>query len=106
MEERLERQAQNEAMFRAVNREIETASKEVGDTELEVLCECGREGCREVIVVTATVYDSIHGQQDRFLLVAGHETPEIERVVESSGEYVIVDKFGEAEQAVEETAEA
>ena len=91
-------------MLRAVNRVIEAASTEVGDEQLEVLCECGRESCSELIVVSATAYDAVHSQSDRFLLVAGHETLEIERVVDDYAEYLIVEKFGEAERAADDAA--
>jgi hypothetical protein len=97
----LERQARNEAMFRAVNREIERLSEELGDRDLEVLCECGRDGCEELIAVTADVYDRVHGQADRFLVVPGHETAELENVVERMQRYLVVDKFGRAEDIVE-----
>ena len=93
-------------MLRAVNRVIEAASTEVGEDELEVLCECGRESCSEMIVVSANVYDGVHSQSDRYLLIAGHETLEIERVVDASEEYVIVEKFGEAERAADDAAGA
>jgi hypothetical protein len=98
------RQAKNEAVFRAVNREIENASDQVGDRDLEVLCECGRSGCEELIEVTADAYDRIHREADRFIVVPGHESPDIERVVESTERYLVVDKFGEAEEIVERDA--
>ena len=104
MESRLDRIARNESLFRASNREIERASQDAGDreeSEIEVLCECGQEGCRELITVTISDYDKAHGQADRFIVVPGHDTPEIERVVELSERYLIVDKFGEAEEISE-----
>jgi diaminopimelate decarboxylase len=101
VDERAERQAKNEALLRAVNREIENASEQLGDRDLEVVCECGRETCGGLIYVTADIYDSVHIERDRFLVLPGHESPEIERVVEATERYVVVDKFGEAEDVVE-----
>jgi hypothetical protein len=101
MDARMERQAKNEAVFRAVNREIANASEELGQRELEVPCECGRGGCEELLVVPGDVYDRVHQQRDRFLVAAGHETPQIERVVETTSNYVVVDKFAEAADLVE-----
>jgi hypothetical protein len=101
---RLERIAKNEEVFRAANRELEQAEKDLGpaaDGMLEVLCECGREGCNGVLKLTMSDYNAVHSQEDRFVVLPGHQSDEIERVVEDRGDYVVVDKFGEAEEIVE-----
>jgi hypothetical protein len=99
-----ERVARNEAMYRAVNRELQRASEETGadaNDQLEVLCECGREGCSTTLTLTSTEYDEAHAQRDRFVVTSGHENPQIERVVARKEQYLIVDKFGEAEKVTE-----
>jgi hypothetical protein len=106
MDARDERIAKNEAVFRATNREIEQAGKDAaGDPEgvIEVLCECGQEGCSGLIRLTVAEYDGVHAQDDRFIVLAGHENPKIESVVERRSEYLVVDKFGEAEEIAEES---
>jgi hypothetical protein len=105
MDERDERIAKNETVFRAANREIEQAEQEGGagpDQLIEALCECGRQGCGGVITLTVADYDGVHSQADRFAVLGGHESPEIEKVVEERAGYLVVDKFGEAEDIVEE----
>jgi len=105
VDERLERIAKNETVFRAANLEIESAERELGggaDQPLEVLCECGRPGCSGVITLTAAEYEGVHSEDDRFIVLRGHESPEIERVVEERADYLVVDKFGEAEEIAEE----
>jgi hypothetical protein len=105
MDERHERIAKNETVFRAANREIEQADQEAGggsDQLIEVLCECGRPGCGGVITLTVAEYDGVHSQDDRFVVLRGHESSEIEKVVEERAGYLVVDKFGEAEDIVEE----
>lgn len=101
MDPREERIARNETRLRAVNREIEQISVEELEagrhSELEVLCECGRDGCHERISLSITAYEQAHSESDRFVVVPGHENSEIERVVEQTPEYLIVDKFGRAE---------
>src|ERR1044072_554964 len=100
MDERQERIAKNEAVFRAANREIEKADEEAGtgrDEPIEVLCECGRRGCGGGITLTVAEYDGVHSQADRFVVLRGHESTEIEKVVEERTGYLVVDKFGEAE---------
>lgn len=106
MDPRLERIAKNEAVFRATNREIERVDQEGGggaaDGVLEVICECGRDPCSGVISLTVSEYHSVLSQNDRFVVVPGHQTEEIERVVDDRGAYLVVDKFGEAEEIVED----
>jgi hypothetical protein len=104
MDERNERIAKNETAFRAANRELEQADQEAGagrDQPIEVLCECGRPGCDGVITLTVADYDGVHSQADRFVVLRGHESTEIEKVVEERAGYVVVDKFGEAEDTAE-----
>jgi hypothetical protein len=100
-----ERAAKNEAMFRAVNREIEHVSEQEGDgshDRLEVLCECGRDNCSETLDLTKGEYDEAHRERDRFVVAPGHEDEKIEHVVSRTERYLVVDKFGEAEQVAEE----
>jgi hypothetical protein len=105
MDPRLERIAKNEEVFRAANREIERAEQAQGpaaDGVIEVICECGRDACSGVIALSVSEYDTIHGQKDRFVVLHGHESERIERVVEDRGAYLVVDKVGEAEEIVED----
>lgn len=105
MDPRLERIAKNEEVFRATNREIERAEEQAGpaaDGILEVICECGRESCNGVITLSLSDYEDVHGQKDRFVVLRGHESPEIERVVDDRGDFLVVDKVGEAEEIVED----
>jgi hypothetical protein len=98
VDKREERIAKNETVFRAANREIEQAEGDAGpEAQIEVLCECGRPGCSGVIALTVADYDGVHTQADRFVVLPGHESPEIERVVEERVGYLVIDKFGEAE---------
>ena len=97
--------AKNEAMHRAVNREIEHAAEDFGERggdTIEVLCECGQPGCTSLLSLTIGDYDRVHGQRDRFIVAQGHVDLELERVVEEAEEYLVVDKFGEAEATAKE----
>ena len=109
MDERLERQARNEALVREVNERINTLDREAagsgavdGVETFRFHCECGREGgCAELIWMTLDEYEVVRKQDDRFALVPGHETEELERVVDGNERFVIVDKVDEAEPFVE-----
>jgi hypothetical protein len=101
---RKERVAQNEAMYRSVNLEVVHVSDELGggpNDRLEILCECGEDGCGTTLEVARAEYEEAHQQRDRFMVAPGHEDEQIERVVKRTPEYLIVDKFGEAERVAE-----
>jgi hypothetical protein len=100
---REERLAKNESLFREVNERIAEAAKQtLVLPDAEFLCECGRPDCLERVVVPLDEYEAIRSYPDRFLLVFGHEQPEVDRVIGSGGDYVIVEKIGEAGQVAEE----
>jgi hypothetical protein len=107
VDEREGRIAKNETVFRAANREIEHADEAAGggaQQVIEVLCECGREGCSGLIALSIADYDDAHSQADRFVVLPGHQSSDIERIVEERPGYLVVDKFGEAEEIAEESA--
>ena len=108
MDERLERQARNEAFVREVNERINALNREAaesgaveGDESFRFHCECGREGgCPEEFWMTLAEYEVVRAQDDRFALVPGHETDGLERVVERNERFLIVDKVDEVEAFV------
>ena len=108
MEERLERQARNEALVREVNERMNVLDRGAagsgavnGVSTFGIHCECGREGgCGEMIWMTLAEYELVRAQDDRFALVLGHETDGLEHIVEENERYAIVDKVDEAEHLV------
>jgi hypothetical protein len=104
MDDRHERIAKNEAMYRTVNRELEHASEEAGGEpvdRIDVLCECGIDNCEATLDLTIAEYDETHTQPDRFVVAHGHENGLIEQVVTRTERYLVVDKFGDAERVAE-----
>ena len=103
-----ERRARNEALFREVNERIEDLSSDsAGESEqaeaLEVVCECGRDDCTELIEVTRPQYEAVRSDPRRFIVRPGHEHTDIERVVERNSGFLVVEKLEHAaEIAVEE----
>jgi hypothetical protein len=106
--ERLERQARNEALVREVNeridaldREAETSGATPSGATFRFHCECGRDGgCEEIVWMTIAEYDAVRREDDRFALAAGHQNDELERVVERTDRFVVVDKVAAAEPFV------
>jgi hypothetical protein len=107
VEERLERQAQNEAMMRTVNEKIADLDRGAAawadaDQTFDFVCECGRiSGCDSRVPMTLAQYGRVRAQRDRFAVVPGHQTDDIEYVVEANELYCIVDKRDEVEHLVE-----
>ena len=101
VEERYARQARNESLLREVNERIATLDRraEAGWADgvpdrFEFHCECGASSeCLGSVSMTLAEYEGVRTQADRFVVVPGHEEPQIERAVERSERYVIVDKL-------------
>lgn len=93
--------------MRSVNEQIADLSDGAGGWAdpahpFDFQCECGTtEGCASRVVMTRATYERVRGQKDRFAVFPGHQTDEIEAVVEEGDCYVIVDKKDAYEQFVE-----
>lgn len=87
--------AMNEATFRQVNEAIQAGRAQTGDTS-EVICECGRLGCVEHLQINADDYNALRANRRRFVVVPGHELPEVEAIVDRGDGYLVVEKTGEA----------
>jgi hypothetical protein len=106
-DDQVERLAKREALLRAANEEIARidAGFSTDGAALEIVCECARSDCVELIAVSPTDYRKVRSEPRRFLLVAGHELPEIERVADRFDGFVVVEKVEPTAAAVaEETA--
>jgi uncharacterized protein (DUF1499 family) len=103
------RLAQNEAYFREVNNTInETAESHGSDShEYAFLCECSDVSCVERIKLTLREYQYIRAEPTRFAVKRNHVIQEIEHVVETVPDHMVIEKHGEAGRiAVELEAES
>jgi hypothetical protein len=102
MDEREERLARNETLFRSVNENIEEAATSGGldDHTFEFCCECSNTDCTLLLPMTVAEYEQIRADPRQFLVAPGHELPEIEIVVARRSAYQIVRKEGEAAEFV------
>jgi hypothetical protein len=87
---REERVGKNEALFREVNERIREVSAFDGDVEF--LCECGDASCTQPITMSIAEYEALRAHPTRFVIVPGHEFPDLERVVEQNDRYAVVEK--------------
>jgi hypothetical protein len=91
-----DRVARNEALFRQVNERVRDVSQPfaaLDPSPIDFVCECGNEDCTTPIPLTLGEYESVRANPTHFILVAGHVTPEVERVVADHGSYVVVEKL-------------
>jgi hypothetical protein len=93
MESRGARVARNEALFREVNERIKNLAE--GLETLILMCECGDLGCKEVIEMTPPEYEAVRVRGDLFFLVPGHEDLALDRVIERTARFLVVEKVGE-----------
>jgi hypothetical protein len=96
VDSRAVRSAKNEALFREVNNRILDAVNIVEGEGLEVLCECGDAACADIFQITFQEYRAVRARGERFVMLAGHEDPALERVVERNERFIVVEKIGEA----------
>ena len=96
MSERELRIAHTEALFRDVNERIVESAKRFDSEEAAVVCECADPACVDRLRTSIDQYEEVRSDPTRFLLVPGHEEPEVERVVERpSRRLAIVKKFND-----------
>ena len=87
--------ARTQSLFREVNERIEevTAGR---NPHGEIVCECADQTCAETIQLTLDEYDAVRRTAAHFLVRPGHEVPKIERVVEETERYAVVEKVEKA----------
>lgn len=106
MPSRAGRIGNNENLFREVNARIEELGETFGVHEtgsFRIVCECGNDDCTEPIDLTLAEYTAVRENPIWFLIVPGHDRPEVERVVEEREGYNVVEKLpGEPSEVAEE----
>jgi hypothetical protein len=99
VEPRASRLAKNEALFREVNERIAeiTAGLDSSISQPEaldgVVCECADALCMERVgPIPMGAYEEVRSDSKRFIIAAGHQSPDVENVVEQQNDYWIVEK--------------
>jgi hypothetical protein len=96
------RAARNEEVFRAVNERIEEgAEQHAVEGALPFHCECGRASCVETIEIPPGRYAAIVRERYRFVVIPGHEEPDIEHTLETDSAFLVVEKIGEARDQID-----
>jgi hypothetical protein len=95
VDERARKLGLNEAAFRSANERVRKVAEGfslVAD-RTNFICECGSSACTEPISLTMAEYEHVRSDPRWFATVPGHESPEVERVVEDHGNYVVLEKL-------------
>jgi hypothetical protein len=92
-DEATRRIARNELLFRETNEAIERGQwPGEPDKIVRFRCECSRLECGEAVEVSLAEYEAVRESPRHFLLLAGHDLPEIETVVRRTASFVVVEK--------------
>jgi len=87
----------NESLFRELNERLEQRAVDRGPgATFEMVCECAREECTLRISILVAEYEEVRSEPTEFIVVTGHADPAVERVVDSTDGYDVVEKHGEA----------
>jgi hypothetical protein len=99
------RMAQNELFARRVNESIdEERAGEGAPGPRWFVCECAHADCAELVDVGAGKYHEVRRDPRRFIVLPGHEAPDVERVVEAQRAYLVVEKVDEPGRIAKEDA--
>ena len=105
-EGRPERIARNEVRFRDINERLEAGLLALGAEDPgahEFVCECGNNDCRETVMLTFAEYEDVRRDARRFVLVPGHDIPDVEDVVAHNERYAVAQKHERTAPIVERT---
>jgi hypothetical protein len=101
------RLAENEVVFRAANEAVKDVADDfvahgAGPT-FAFFCECSDANCAEQLDLTLTEYEAVRAHGARFVILTGHEEPDVEEVVETRQRYTVVEKTGASRAIAEES---
>jgi len=69
------------------------------DARTTFRCECAERLCNRMLELTPAEYERVRAHPRRFVVLPGHERPDIEVVVETQPGYVVVEKRPEVGRA-------
>jgi hypothetical protein len=109
--EREERAAHNQSLFRAVNEQVKSLNEDTWltadfgplPTIAQWICECANASCMERIPLTLEQYEAVRTRGYRFCVApdGAHFFPDVEQVVGREDGYWVVDKTGAAKTVAE-----
>jgi hypothetical protein len=99
---REERLAENEALFRAANERMADWEEQHVQSQTEhYYCECSNPECHEMVLLREADYVKVRADARQFVIVPGHEVPDVETVIEQHEAWAIVEKPPELDEKLE-----
>lgn len=96
--------AANESLYRDVNEKLEdlnrTFTAVAGDDSMIVVCECGDASCAQQIQISVDDYESVRADSTLFVVVPGHEIPDVETIVRQEDHFSVVCKDKEPDETI------
>jgi hypothetical protein len=86
---RHERIVQAEEFFRQIN---DVVAHNGARADERYMCECANPYCNEILDVTGDDITVLHSKPDCYVILPGHEIPDVEQVVHSTTAYTLVAK--------------
>ncbi len=107
-QETKDRLAKNQALFRDVNERVREIDDRHGvaagaNALWDFLCECAHSDCRQPVSLTLEEYERVRSNPVFFAVLPGHERPEVDRVIETTDRYVLIEKHPEERAIALET---
>ena len=84
---------ENEKLFREVNERVAQMEAGFSGPDPVWVCECGDETCFEKVAVPIADYKRIRSNEAWFVILPGHEKPDVETVVDKNGGFYVVEKI-------------
>ena len=97
------RAARNQAMFRAINEQMQAMNEAFAfvTQTFAIACECADTECIETFEIGPEEYAEVRANPRHFAVLPGHVYPDVERVVRAMDEYVVVEKTAAAAEVAE-----
>jgi hypothetical protein len=95
-EQHVDRRIRNELLFRAVNNKLRGLNADFegfAGEQAVFVCECSRIECIEQIEIAVATFDGICSALKRYVVVPGHDSPDLEQVVAREATYFVVERL-------------
>jgi hypothetical protein len=91
------RAAENQSLYRSVNERIKQLNEALGEVapdgdSHEWLCECADTTCVVRVSATLAEYEGVRENPRTFIVARRHLYPEVERVLDENGRFMVVEK--------------
>lgn len=89
-------------MYRTANERAKAWDERHSDTGVaSYFCECAQPECRKKVRLRQADYERVRSDSRRFVIVPGHELPDVETVIEQNEGWAIIEKAPEVTPTVE-----